>query len=146
MPAKLMPLIVGGLIPALLYGITGIFQKLSARDGGSAAMYLICFGATTMLAGLLFHFFQPGGVGSPRSIGWALVAGLTFGAGAGLISVALIKYQAAISQLAPLYNMNVLITVVIGLWLLGEYQQVQLGPLLVGSILIAVGAILVANA
>ena len=146
MPAKLIPLIVGGVIPAVLYGITGIFQKLSARDGGSAAMYLVCFGATTTLAGILFHFLQPEGIGSSRSIGWALVAGVTFAAGAGLISVALIKYQAAISQLSPLYNMNVLITVAVGLWLLAEYRQVQLGPLLVGSVLIAIGAVLVANA
>jgi uncharacterized membrane protein len=116
-----MPLILGGLIPALLYGITGIFQKLSARDGGSAAMYLICFGAATTLTGVLFHFLQPEGIGSSRSMGWALVAGLTFAAGAGLISVALIKYQAAISPLSPLYNMNVLITVVTGLWLLAEW-------------------------
>ena len=70
----------------------------------------------------------------------------TFAGGAGLISLALIKYQTAISQLSPLYNMNVLITVVVGLWLLAEYRQVQLGPLLLGSVLIAVGAILVANA
>ena len=146
MPAKFIPLIVGGVIPAVLYGITGIFQKLNAREGGSVAMYLICFGATTLLAGLLFHFLRPEGLGSPRSIGWALVAGFTFAGGAGLISLALIKYQAAISQLSPLYNMNVLITVVVGLWLLAEYRQVQLGPLLLGSVLIAVGAILVANA
>jgi len=145
MSSKLIPLIIGGFIPAVLYGVTGILQKLSAKADGSATIYLICFGTATAIAGVILYFLLPGPIGSLRSIGFALTAGLTFALGAGLISTALINYQAAISQLSPLYNMNIVITVVLGLTLLAEYQNLNAGRLLAGTVLIAIGGILVAN-
>jgi transporter family protein len=65
--------------------------------------------------------------------------------GAGLISMAMITYEAAVSQLSPLYNMNVLITVGLGLIVLGEYQGLDVKRLLAGAVLIAIGAILVSG-
>ncbi len=146
MSPKLLPLIVGGAIPAILYGITGIFQKMSAKGGGSAAVYLICFGASTVVMGLVLHFMLREPAGPAGAIGFAFLAGATFALGAGLISIALIKYQAPIAQLSPLYNANVLITVLLGVWFLAEGQGLQLGQLLGGTALIVIGAILVANA
>jgi hypothetical protein len=125
--------------------VTGVFQKLSAKESGSAAIYLICFGSATVIIGIALGFFLPESFGSTRSIGFALAAGVTFALGAGLISIALIRYQAAISQLSPLYNMNVLITVLLGLWLFAEFREMHMGRLLGGTVLIVMGGILVAN-
>ncbi len=143
--SEFMPLIVGGIIPALMYGAAGVFQKLSAREGGSATSYLIYFGAATALSGLFWRAILKESWGTPRSAGLALVAGVVFSMGAGLISMAMITYEAAVSQLSPLYNMNVLITVGLGLIVLGEYQGLDVKRLLAGTVLIAIGAVLVSG-
>lgn len=144
--SKVIPLIVGGVIPALMYGAAGIFQKLSAREGGSATSYLIYFGAATALSGLIWRTILKESWGTPRSAGLAFVAGLVFSMGAGLISMAMINYQAAVSQLSPLYNMNVLVTVGLGLLVLSEHQSLDVTRLLAGAALIAIGAVLVSGA
>jgi uncharacterized membrane protein len=81
-----------------------------------------------------------------RAAGIASAAGMAFALGAGLITIALIRFEAPISQLAPLYNTNALITVTLGLWLLREFREVNLPRLVIGAVLIVVGAILVADA
>jgi uncharacterized membrane protein len=129
-----------------MYGAAGIFQKMSAREGGSATSYLIYFGAATALSGLIWRVILKESWGTPRSAGLAFVAGLVFSMGAGLISMAMINYQAAVSQLSPLYNMNVLVTVGLGLLILSEHQSLDVTRLLAGAALIAVGAVLVSGA
>jgi glucose uptake protein GlcU len=105
MSPELKGIVIGGLLPALLYGVTGILQKMSARAEGGAGMYLIFLGLGTVIVGAILHFVLPEPSISIRPACFALVAGLIFSLGAGLISVALINCQAAISQLTPLYNM-----------------------------------------
>jgi len=144
--AKYIPLLLGGVIPALLYGTAGILQKMSAQEGGTATMYLTCFGVATALTGFVLHFVLNEGVGTRRSIVWAIVAGVAFALGAVLISFVLIRYQTPVSQLSPLYNTNVLITVSLGLWLFAEYQDVNMWRLLTGAVLVVAGAILVSGA
>jgi uncharacterized membrane protein len=146
MTSKLIPILVGGALPALLYGVTGLLQKLSTREGISTGLYLVCFGAATTLVGVVLHLALREGTSPGRAVGIASAAGIAFALGAGLITIALIRFQAPISQLAPLYNTNALITVVLGLWLLREFADVNLPRLLIGSLLIVVGAILVAEA
>jgi drug/metabolite transporter (DMT)-like permease len=145
MNSRYLPLIVGGFIPAILYGVAGIFQKLSARQGAPPSTYLITFGLATVLAGLVFRQVLPGNASPIRSVLSAGLAGLSFAVGAGLVSVALIRYAAAISQLAALFNMNTLITVVLGLVLFAEYRSLGVPRLLLGTALILAGGWLVST-
>jgi uncharacterized membrane protein len=145
MSFEIKTLLIGGVLPAILYGVTGVFQKLSARAEGGPAMYLICLGAGTVLVGVVLQFLLPEQSLSFRPISFALAAGLSFSLGAGLISLALLNYQAAISQLSPLYNMNVLVTVVVGLALFAEYQNIDILRLVGGTVLIIAGGLLVAS-
>jgi len=146
MASKYAPLIIGGLVPAILYGLAGVFQKWSARDGGSVSTYLIGFGVATVIVGIVGTAVQSGG-GSPISaVGFALLGGLVFAVGAGLISFTIIRYGAAISQLSPLYNMNILVTVVFGLLLFSEFRDLNVPTLLTGALLILAGGWIVANA
>lgn len=146
MSSELKGILIGGLLPALLYGVTGILQKMSARAEGGAGMYLVFLGIGSVIVGAVFHLLIPEPPISIRPASFALIAGVTFSLGAGLISVALINYEAAISQLTPLYNMNVLITVVLGLLIFAEYRDLQAGRLLIGTVLLVVGGLLVAGA
>lgn len=146
MASKYAPLIIGGLVPALLYGLAGVFQKWSAREGGSVSTYLIGFGLATVIVGVFWTAVQTGS-GSPISaIGFSLLGGLVFAVGAGLISFTLIRYSAAISQLSPLYNMNILVTVVFGLLLFSEFRDLNVPTLLAGALLILAGGWIVASA
>ena len=55
MASNYQPLIIGGLIPALLYGLAGAFQKWSAQEGGSVSVYLIGFGVATVIVGVVYR-------------------------------------------------------------------------------------------
>lgn len=146
MESRLTPLVIGGLIPAVLYGVAGVFQKWSAREGGSAPMYLIGFGLATVLSGLVFRAVLGESAAPPRSIVAALLGGGSFGVGAGLVSVALIRHDAALSQLAPLYNMNTLVAVLLGLLVFAEFRELQVMRLAAGTALIVLGGWLVSGA
>jgi uncharacterized membrane protein len=66
--------------------------------------------------------------------------------GTGLILLAFDRFGASVSQLAPLYNMNTLVVVLLGLLIFSEWKQVRPVPLLIGSLLIVLGAVFVARA
>ena len=146
MSTELKGILVGGLLPALLYGVTGILQKLSSEAKGGAGLYLIFLGVGTVVVGVIFHTVLPEPPIAPRPAAFALIAGVTFSLGAGLISLALIRHEAAISQLTPIYNMNVLVTVVIGLVAFAEFRDLTVGRLLGGTVLLLIGALLVSSA
>jgi hypothetical protein len=52
----------------------------------------------------------------------------------------------SISQLTPLFNMNTLVVVLLGLWLFKEHRHVRPAPLVIGAALVILGAVLVARA
>ena len=62
------------------------------------------------------------------------------------VVIALTKYDASISQLVPLYIMNTLFTVLLGLLIFSEWATVSSPKLIVGSILIVIGGTLAASA
>lgn len=146
MSSELKAILIGGVLPALLYGVTGILQKMSSEADGGAGMYLVGMGIGTTVVGAALHLVLSEPPFTARPVSLALIAGVTFSLGAGLVSVALIRYGAAISQLTPIYNMNVLITVVLGLVLLAEYRDLHVARLLGGTLLLVSGAVLVAGA
>jgi glucose uptake protein GlcU len=146
MESRWVPLVLGGFLPALFYGLAGVLQKASARAGGSAPLYVIVFGLATCLTGLAYRQIVGDSTFSGRAVLWGLLAGALFAVGAGLISTTIIQYDASISQLSPLYNMNILVTVALGLLLFAEWGTVSAPRLLIGTIVILVGGYLVSSA
>jgi len=146
MSNELKAIVIGGILPALLYGVTGILQKMSSEADGGAGMYLVGLGIGTTVVGVVLHLVLSEPPFSLRPVSLALIAGATFSLGAGLVSVALIRYGAAISQLTPVYNTNVLVTVILGLVLFAEYRDLHVARLLAGTLLLVSGAVLVAGA
>lgn len=146
MESRWVPLLIGGFLPALFYGFAGVLQKASARAGGSAPLYLIAFGLATCLTGLIYRLIVSDNSFSGRAALLALLAGALFAVGSGLISTALIRYDASISQLSPLYNMNILVTVSLGLLLFAEWNTISAPRLLIGTAVILLGGWLVSSA
>lgn len=146
MTQNMSAIIMGGILPALFFGIAGVFAKPSTRAGIGTGLYLVCVGLAVAVIGLVFHLALPDNTISIRSGGFAVLVGLTWGIAAGLVAFTLTKYSTPISKLVPLYNMNTLVAVCIGLIAFAEWKDINASKLIIGSILVVVGGTLVANA
>ncbi|AHG45733.1 membrane protein [Rhizobium leguminosarum bv. trifolii CB782] len=143
---SLWPIVIGGILPAMFWGITAIFQKQSATAATGSAIYLIAFGAACALAGLIVALIWRPAPWTAEGIGFAATAGSCFALGTGLISFALFAYGVPVSKLAPIWSCNVLVTLAIGAVFLGEASEVNLMKLAAGTLLILSGALLVSSA
>ena len=146
MSTKTTALLLGGFLPALIYGASAIFQKLSTSIGISISIYLIAVGIGVAMTGLVFYFFENTSGFSLKASTYAGIFGLTWGIASGLVAYTLLNFNVPISQLVPLYNMNTLVAVLLALLIFGEWKDLQVIKLVAGSVLIVIGAIFVANA
>ncbi|MDA0265942.1 MAG: hypothetical protein O2890_02485 [Cyanobacteria bacterium] len=146
MSSKLLGLLVGGVLPALFYGISSVFTKSSTNAGMSVGGHLFCIGIAISATGLLFNWVLPGHIPSLAAVTYSSLQGVFWGLGTGCVVLGLLKYQAPLAKLVPLYNMNTLITSGLALLIFAEWQQVNPSQLFLGAGLIVVGGILVAGA
>jgi hypothetical protein len=140
-----MPLFVGGLLPAIIFGVGGVLQKFVARAGMGVGPYLAVIGLSVTVIGLAITLFIPDRSLSIPSILFSTLLGLTWAAGTALIIVALQRYGTPLAKLVPLYNMNTLVTVLLALGLFAEWKEVSVIKLLLGTVLIVIGGTLVAH-
>ena len=146
MSAKATALIIGGLLPAFIYGGSAIFQKLSTNIGISISIYLISVGVGVAFAGAALYLLDHSTPFSIKASSYAGMFGLTWGIASGLVAYSLLQYKVPISQLVPLYNTNTLVAVLLALLIFSEWKDLHVVRLLSGSLLIVIGAIFVANA
>ncbi|MGH1536596.1 MAG: hypothetical protein ACRBDX_00870 [Gammaproteobacteria bacterium] len=146
MSTKTTALLIGGFLPAFIYGGSAIFQKLSTNIGISISTYLIAVGIGVVVAGLGFYFFGNTTAFSIKASFYAGIFGVTWGVASGLVAYSLLHFSVPISQLIPLYNMNTLVAVLLALLIFSEWKDLNTVKLIAGSVLIVIGAIFVANA
>lgn len=146
MSTKATALLLGGFLPAIIYGGSAIFQKLSTNIGISISAYLVAVGIGVALAGFGFYFFENTVLLSIKASSYAVIFGITWGIASGLVAFSLLNYSVPISQLVPLYNMNTLVAVLLGLIIFSEWKDLNTVKLISGGVLIVIGAIFVANA
>ena len=139
-------IIIGGVMPGIIFGLTNTLVKASTEKGISIPFYVICTGAGTLLIGAIMLMVMKDTKVSLASGGYAVTAGALWPAGVSGILIALQNYDASISIITPLFNMNTLVTVALGLWLFSEWQTVKVPQLLLGSLLIVIGGAVVAKA
>ncbi len=146
MSSKTTALLIGGFLPAIIYGGSAVFQKFSTSVGISISSYLIAAGLGVVMAGVGFYFFENTVPFSIKASSYAGVFGITWGIASGLVAYSLLNFDVSISQLVPLYNMNTLVAVLLGLIIFNEWKDLHTVKLLLGSVFIVIGAIFVANA
>ncbi len=138
-------ILIGGIIPALLFGTAGVFQKVSSQQNIASGIFLASVGVGAFFTGLAV-MIQQGTFDIQWKQCWpALSMGLTWGIGTMLVVYAISHYQMPIAKLAPLYNMNTLVTVLVALVIFNEWKDVNTVKLIIGSILIIGGGILVSS-
>ena len=103
-------------------------------------------GLTTALVGGVFLLLERDATIGQRSALYTVLFGLVWATAIGLIGIALGRFGGQISQLVPLYNMNTLIAVLIGLVVLAEWRNVDPRKLAVAAVLIVIGGIVAARA
>ena len=148
MNTQLFALFLGGILPAILFGFSGFSMKYSMIHGMGVGSYLLVFSMAEFGTSALFFILLPPGdrIMSVSGVTYSLLAGTARTLGAGLVVYAVVRYAAPISKLTPLYNTNTLITVLLGLIILAEWRNVNSPKLLIGTVLIVVGSVLVAEA
>jgi hypothetical protein len=126
--------------------VASTFQKTAARAGIGTGPYLIAIGSVVLLVGIAVTLVRSDGAATRAGVAWACGYGLLWSAAIGCIVLALSRYDANISQLVPLYNLNTLVGVAIGLALLGEWRDVVPWRVAAGAALAVAGGVLVAAA
>lgn len=139
-------LVVGGLLPALVLSVTGPMMKCSVRAGAGPGEFLVLFGITLVALGLVLRLWRGGRVLPRAAVLTGVMTGALWALGTGLTLLALGRLGASISQITPLFNMNTLVVVLLGLWVFKEHEQVRPLPLVIGAAAIILGAVLVARA
>ena len=138
-------LFVGGLLPAISWALGTICQKLSNKSGLNLSAYLLCISAGVIVSGVGSHFIFRDSTFSVRGGVYASLQGLCFSTGLILFAIGLTKFNMPVSQLSPIAASTTIFTVIFALILLSEYKSVHTVRVLVGSILMAIGAIVVAR-
>lgn len=151
MSTSTLALLIGGGVPACLWGIAAVFQKMSTQHGLSPGPFLVAFGAAIMVSGVVFAVAQRGVASPDSNVSWAglryaLAAGLFYAVAAGLISYVLLRFGSPISKLAPILGCNVLITVLLSAFLLGEAETLSPWKLVGGTLVVLAGLGLVTTA
>jgi uncharacterized membrane protein len=148
MSSNTLGLLVGGLAPALLFGVFAILTKASTEHNLGSSFYIIIVGISCIILGLgSIPFFNENlGKISPQGIMFAGLGGLAWALGMFLVNVAIARFNTPISLLAPIYNMNTLVSIVLGLWIFAEWRNVSMPKLMLGSFFITLGGVILSRA
>jgi len=146
MSSQLLGLLIGGILPAFFYGVSNVFAKASTNAGMSVGGHLFFIGIAISAIGIVFNQFLPGSIPSLVAVASSAMQGFCWAVGTGCVVLGLLKYQAPLSKLVPLYNMNTLVTAGLALLIFLEWRDANPVQLLLGAGLIVIGGILVSGA
>ena len=138
-------IVIGGLVPALAFGIAAIFQKGAMLNSVGPGTYMVYDGLVLVACGLVLRALLGEGAWAPPGLPLALLGGLCFAIATGALSFALQRMGAPISLLAPITVISTLVTVVLGFIVFREHVGVDAVRLLGGALLVVAGAALVAT-
>ena len=133
-----------GLIAAVFFALNTIIYKVAQQKGNFSPYYgVFMFGVGAILIFGIFLLFNPGFNFELKSSGLAVIAGAVWAIGMIAVAVA-ISQKAEVARLAPIYNINTILAVIMGIIFLHEVpNSSQMFRVISGAVLIVVGAILV---
>jgi len=143
--SNIIGIIMGGIIPAAIFGIGGIFIKASNQQGISLGYYILFTGIGVFVFSLIGFFILSEKIVNFKSGVYAFTVGATWVIGALLVAFALIRYQTPISILSALNCTACLFTILLSLIIFSEWKETHVVRLIIGSVLIVAGAMLVST-
>ena len=146
MSNQMIGIIIGGVLPAIFLGLFSFFQKFGSREGVTPGAFLVVVGLTITLIGVVITAISRSGGFSVKGSIYTVLSGIFWALSLAGISYALSRYNVPMSKLNPIFNANTLTTVVLSLFLLGEWSEVNLLKVIAGAALVVVGAVVVSQA
>ena len=133
-----------GIVAAVCFGLNTIIFKIAMQKGSLNPGYAsLIFGIGVLITLLFYYFTKPNLQFEWKSTLLAVVAGIVWAIGFLAIAIA-IANKGNVSQLAPIYNANTIIAVILGIILLKEIPNTsQMIRIILGAVMIVVGAVLV---
>jgi len=136
-------MLIGGVIPSILFALGAVFQKLSNKTSLSLNFYVISVGLGVAILGLLSTAFMDEKVLVLKGSAFGVIQGLCFGTGIVLFALGITRFNLPVSQLGPITSTTTLFVVFFGFIFFSEYENVNVKSLVAGAVLIVIGAILV---
>ena len=133
-----------GLIAAACFGVNGIIYKMAQQRGNFSPYHgVFIFGLGILAVFSLVYMFNFDSNFEWKSSGLLFLSGIIWAVG--MLAVAIAIYQKAdLARLAPIYNINTLVTVFLGIIFLKEIPDLSsMVRVISGAVLIVVGAIMV---
>ncbi len=141
---KIYGILIGGILPALLFGISTVLMKQSTKEGISTPTYLFVVGLAVTALGAIAMLFG-GHAGSTRAWWAAAGAGVTWGLAGACMTYAFTTLKLPVAVVGPLTNASALVSVLLAAWVFSEWQDLNVTKVLLGTVLICVGAGLVSS-
>lgn len=138
-------LLIGGLLPALIFGIAGLCQKWGSAQGLGLGGYVVSVGLGCLTVGTILWFSTGDQHFSIKAGIPAFLLGVFWAIGVAAISLSLSHYGASLAKITPLYNMNTLVTVIGALLIFSEWKDVHMARLIAGAVCIVIGGVLVSS-
>ena len=136
--------VVYGLFAAFFFALNTILYKVAQQKGNFSPYYgILMFSIGIIIAAGAFFLFKPSFEFEWKSSGLAIVAGAVWAVGMIAVAIA-ISQKADVARLAPIYNINTILAVLMGIIFLKEIPDTsQMIRVIAGAVLIVIGAILV---
>lgn len=140
--------LIYGLIASLCFGVNAIIYKVAATKGQGLNPFqgALSAGIGVILFFIIVYFVKSSGF-TPNwtGVSLAILAGIIWAIGFLAIALA-IANKGDIAKLAPIYNTNTLIAVILGIIFLKEIPQgAAIIKVISGAILIVIGSVLVSS-
>lgn len=133
---------VYGVMVAVIIGTYNFLYGLLLRNIGPSTV-LMGLGLGIMIVGLTVKATTHESFVGLNQLAIPMLVGLFLGLGMFLLTKAFADPNARVSQLIPLINANTLVSVILGLVILREYQSVSMVKVIIGTILIVLGAVVI---
>ena len=133
-----------GIIAAICFGVQTVMYKYATQKGNLSPYYgTFIFALGIIVIFGVFLLFKPSYSFDWKANGLLFVSGLIWGIGFLAVAVA-ISQNADVARLAPIYNTNTLVTVLLGILILKEVPDTtHMFRVISGAVLIVIGAVLV---
>ncbi len=145
MNSNFLGILIGGIFPAVIFGITGVFIKASNQQGISLGYYILFTSIGVLVFSLISFFVFSERTVNFKSGAYAFTAGAIWVIVSLLVAFALIRYSTPISIISALNCPACLFTILLSLIIFSEWKETHVIRLIIGSILIVVGAMLVST-
>jgi hypothetical protein len=139
--------LIGGVIPAILYGVFSILQKEAAQRGAGPGTLLVFMGIGIFLIGLINCWLMPEPQLTFSKAGIAsFLTGICWAMAISLIQIGFCRFNIPVSKLMPIINTNTIVAIGLGLIIFHEWSSVNVGKLSVAAFLVIMGGILAIRA